>query len=1543
MRIRRTLLITLAFLLVFSNSAYAATFNSLKLLPENQIQNLKPTNNNEKLSKEELDELYKPTDKVRVVVEVEGEPAITYATKQGVKFAELPKSKQKELQNKNLATQEQVKQSLTNKKVDMKFEHSFTTVFNGFSGIVEYSKVELIENLPGVKSVSISNEYKRPEVELDMVYSKELIEALSTWEDYGYDGTGMVVGVIDSGADPNHKDFVITDEDAVALSEEDVNNIIQNEGLKGKYFNPKVPYGYNYMDDNQEIRDLGPGASEHGMHVGGIVVANGDESNGGIKGVAPEAQMLVLKVFGNDPNMGSTWADIYIKAIDDAIILGADVLNLSLGSPSAFVNADDPEQRAINNAVEHGLLVAISAGNSAHVGNGFFSPYASNPDIGVVGSPGVSYDSLQVASIENSFMDLDAITYKIGEVTGKAPFLSASSVHPNDVEQKEFEVLHAGLGHPEDFEGQDFNGKYALIQRGELAFVDKALNAQEAGAVGVIIYNNEDGFVNMQSDPAIVIPQLFMLKTDGDFLADQILNGETVTISFLGDQTTAPNPLAGQMSDFTSWGVTPNLDFKPEITAPGGNILSTMQNDNYAISSGTSMASPHVAGGAALVLQRVDEHFDLANKDRVQMAKNILMNTAKPVMDKGTVNNAFGFEIPYSPRRQGAGLMQLHAAVSTPVVVTEVNTGEAKVALREVGDQFKFTLEATNFGDETVTYDLDANIQTDLQIFGLLGNAYATGVINDLEAADLAAEIIINGGDTTIEIPAGESVTFDIEVNLEDALVFSVDDKTGNFGYVSPDSVFPNGYFVEGFVTLTDQSDVNPTLVVPYVGFKGDWNAAPIVDALDYDGNDSFYEYTGMLYDDNDSYYYLGYDPFTRQKYTDKIAISPGTNSKQDHIFPILSLLRNAKSLEYYILDKDGKELRKLFSQKYVRKNYYDNGRNQPYRILTDAKWDGTVNGKVVPDGQYFFEIRATIDYPGAEAQSFKIPVKVDTIAPTLNAELNGSVLTIDAGDDYSGIKYIELIINGESQGLLSPETTEIDFGEEFAAGTSITLVAVDHAGNETSFNIGGINDNNPPVIYVNSFATGQIFNTSDITVAGYVEDESEIVEIKVLNQKVDFNYNSALDRYEFETVVTLDDGAHAIRVEAKDAAGNETSLTNTLFVIVDTTAPVIEVEKEFTVNNKTNQIDINVNISDNQDELRLFVNDSEVFYNKSNSGYQALNPFDETVEITLKDLQFGENTFTLELVDIAGNTTVEEITVFREQVSRLSGSNRYATAVEASQNGWNESDVVVLARGDDYADALAGVPLAGKLDAPLLLTQSNKLTEVTKNEIERLGASTVYLLGGEGAISKDVEDALKALNIEVKRLSGKNRIETAVAIAEELVGDAGTNKAVVVNGFNFPDALSVASYAAIEGLPILLTQGNTLSKETEEALNALGVTETLVIGGTVAVSEDVEEAVPNATRISGKNRIATAIEVAKHFDLDVNHYYVATGYQFPDALSTAALAAKEGTGLVLVGNSVSEDLAQFTKDKGLNTLTVVGGTGVISEKVFNELKKLFN
>lgn len=996
-----------------------------------------------------LDKQYKRDDKVRVLVELDDEPAIEYARRSGVKFGDLAPTVKNKLQKDAVTAQSAVKNEIKSKKVAIKYLNSFTTIVNGFSAEVKYGDMEAIGKLKNVAKVHIVNEYERPEEKPEMLYSKEFIQAQEAWREYGVKGEGMIVGVIDTGIDPDHKDMVLTDSSTAELKRADTESLISANQLPGKFYTDKVPYGYNYMDDNDTILDLGPDASMHGMHVAGTVGANGDEENGGIKGVAPEAQLLALKVFGNDPGFQSTYGDIYIRAMDDAIKLGADVLNLSLGSTAGFVSADDPEQMAVKRAVDSGVLVAISGGNSAHFGYGFENnPYASNPDIGVSGAPGVSYDSLQVASSENSFMDLEAASVSIGEKESLLPFLSAGSVHPSALDKEEFSVVDAGLGKPEETRAADLEGKFALIQRGEISFVDKALNAQAAGAVGVIIYNHTDGMIGMATDSAVVIPQIEMQMQDGEMLKTALDSGEEVKVSFNGESAKVANPESGKMSDFSSWGLTPNLDFKPEITAPGGQIYSTLNNNQYGMMSGTSMAAPHVAGGSALILERVDKEFSLAGYERAAFAKNLLMNTAKPIVDQGPAQSKLAQNNFYSPRRQGAGMMQLNAALHTPVVVTESATNEAKVALKEISaDPISFTLKATNYSDAAAVYQVNVNAQTDLAEEGYLGVQPG-----QLEAQELqGAKVAINGEEApVITVPANSSAEIKVDIDLSEAKVLSEDGTST----VSPEEIFANGYFAEGFVTFTDTEDQNPPLTVPYTGFKGDWNAPPILDGFVWEA-DSFYKMAGMVTVMDGEYGYLGYNAFTKATLPESIAISPNSDGIQEQAIPVLSFLRNAKTAEFNILDDEGKLLRKLRTENNITKNYYDSGSSPLYSLDPARSWDGKVNNKIA-EGDYFYEIKAKIDYQGADFQSFKIPVKIDNTKPQLEASYSGQKLTFKAEDDAegSGIAYIDIFIDGET--LFTTEETpglpgdavEYILPDSLEAGQEIIVAAFDYAGN---------------------------------------------------------------------------------------------------------------------------------------------------------------------------------------------------------------------------------------------------------------------------------------------------------------------------------------------------------------------------------------------------------------------------------------------------------------------------------------------------------------
>lgn len=997
--LKRIGVLLVIFLMAFSQTVFAS--DELTSKPELQRKNLKA---------DELEPTIDPEEEVRAIVEVEGGAPIEKATKKGVKFGSLSVDEKKQLLNKAKAMKKGVKSAMKGKNINAKSLQEFNAVMNGFSVEVPYKDFETIEDLPNVKEVTIANEYKQPIAEPDMVHSKELVEAQQAWRDYDFKGEGMVVGVIDTGIDHEHQDMVLSDDTDVKLTEDEVNETIAEEELPGRYYTEKVPYGYNYMDENHEYTDDFPGASSHGTHVAGSVGANGDEENNGILGIAPEAQLLNLKVFGNDPESQTTYGDVYIKAIDDAIKLDADVLNMSLGSPAGFVNDESPEQQAVTRAVDNGVLMSISAGNSNKFGEGFFYPYASNPDYGVAGSPGVADDSLQVASYENSFMKIDAVEYTIDGETGSFGFMSASQADPPG-DGSSFELVDAGLGYPEDYEGKDVEGKYALVQRGEFSFVDKALNAQNAGAAGVFVYNNTDGMANMASDPAIEIPQLFLSKSDGELLAEALADGQNPTVSFHGDKTSIVNPDAGKMSDFTSWGLTPNLDFKPEITAPGGQIYSTLNNGEYGIKSGTSMAAPHISGGGALVMEHVDQEFGYEGADRVNLAKKLMMNTAETVNFEGA---------PVSPRRQGSGILQLHAALSTPVVVTESDTGEAKVALKEVTDNtVSFELTAKNFTDEAVTYDIEANAQTDTPADG--GGVLVTAP-NQFPAQEL--EGAANVDNNTIEVPANDSASFEVTIDVSEMDA----DLT---------SIFTNGYWLEGFVTLTDPTDTNPTLTVPYAGFKGKWDEAPIFDSAD---ESSYYGMTGIATDTGDGNYEI---------FEEDALISPNGDGELDSALLVVSFLRNAKDVSFNVLDTDGEVVKTLTEEDYVRKNYYDGGLVPTYSLDPERTWDGTIDGEPTPDGQYFLQAEGVINFNGAEQQSIKLPITVDTAGPEIDADINRGQREVDLEvSDDNGIAEWEVQVDQEEPVVLTDDT-ELEL-DGIHPSQVVTVTATDNAGNVT-------------------------------------------------------------------------------------------------------------------------------------------------------------------------------------------------------------------------------------------------------------------------------------------------------------------------------------------------------------------------------------------------------------------------------------------------------------------------------------------------------------
>ncbi len=298
--------------------------------------------------------------------------------------------------------------------------------------------------------------------------------------------------------------------------------------------------------------------------------------------------------------------------------------------------------------------------------------------------------------------------------------------------------------------------------------------------------------------------------------------------------------------------------------------------------------------------------------------------------------------------------------------------------------------------------------------------------------------------------------------------------------------------------------------------------------------------------------------------------------------------------------------------------------------------------------------------------------------------------------------------------------------------------------------------------------------------------------------------------------------------------------------------------------------------------------------------------------------------------------------------VSRIHGDNRYRTAVEISREAFSNSqsaEVVVLARGDDFPDALAGSPFAYHSNGPLLLTPEDRLHNDTADEIERVLQSdgTVYILGGDAAISAEVQDEIEEnFNHEVKRLAGDDRCETAVKIAEKFLEDKeGSFPVFMATGENFPDALAVASAAASRGGIILLSSSSSLEVKAAEFLVSYedDLEEVYVVGGTSALSERVYEQCGAGERIAGNNRWETAVKLAERFFEEPSDVTFASGLDFPDALSGGAHAATLEAPVVLTGlDNLSEAVMAHleTKNPNLPAVNIYGGSNAIRESVLD-------
>ena len=642
-------------------------------------------------------------------------------------------------------------------KLDVKW--NITLAGNMISANVPYGKIEAIKALDGVVDVFLETQYEPMKgVSQDspnMISARDMTGTSLPFAS-DYTGAGSKLAIIDTGLDYEHQSF---DPDAFQYAIDEVQaggydvqlmtaaDIPSNQlNGNGKYLNAKVPYAYNYVDGNLTINHASDTQEEHGSHVAGIAAANRYINVGGkyvdageavgVVGQAPDAQVFIMKVFGAG---GGAYDSDYMVAIEDALILGADSVNLSLGSsnpgPTTITNAS--YRTIFQNLVGKGMVVSISAGNNTSWDSNK-KLYADDINFDTAGSPGSFSNALTVASVNDSGVrapfllfnnELELRYTEGGGAANNALMITAAGKYDY--------VYVDAFGTPEDFAKVDVRGKVAICNRGTTSFYEKANAAVAAGAVAVIIVNNQAGTISMALDgytytnpvvsikqaEGVAIKEISEKGTSGD------LTYYTGMIEIGGKDNLTPMSYF-EMSSFSGWGVPGSLILKPEITAPGGSVYSlngyhknatgggySGGHDQYEYMSGTSMAAPQITGLTAVF----GEHYrrnGLAEKTGLPLrtlAQSLLMSTAVPMKEEASRNY-------YSILNQGAGLANINGAVQAKTYIL-MNAAATRSAAdgkvkAELGDDpsrsgaYSYSFTIYNFGDEDITYEVNTDLFT---------------------------------------------------------------------------------------------------------------------------------------------------------------------------------------------------------------------------------------------------------------------------------------------------------------------------------------------------------------------------------------------------------------------------------------------------------------------------------------------------------------------------------------------------------------------------------------------------------------------------------------------------------------------------------------------------------------------------------------------------------------------------------------------------------------------------------------------------------------
>ena len=815
-------------------------------------------------------------------------------------------------------------------------------------------------------------------------------------------GDGKVVAVIDTGVDMTHPAFTGALGGTPALSADKVASLTPQlgNGKTGGYVSEKFPFAYDYADNDPDASPTGE-AGSHGTHVAGITAGNAGE----IVGIAPDAQIIVAKVARS--SNGGIPDSALLAALDDMVVLRPDVVNLSLGQTGGMDNEADSMYATVFKSLQNaGVTVNAAAGNEYTAGYGNLSgknlPYVSDPDSSVLCEP-ASYSSVvSVASVDNSLAhsaftvgDRNIAYQRAGGADGqKMPDLSDLTGGP-------FEYVDGGIGSPEDGQAlkakypEGLAGKIVLVKRGSLTFQDKFNNIAGSKPAGFIVYNNVPGdslvVMSLATDG---VPAAFISQADGEAMlaaADHRLS--------VAPGKVVPPSSKYSMSSFSSWGVTPDLRLKPEVAAPGGNIYSAVPGGTYEFMSGTSMATPQMAGVSAVVLERVqnDPLFaSMSAREKIDVVQNLIMGTATPVVDPLQDTGVF-----YSPRKQGSGLTNVLAATTSSVYPTVVGAPEQSRPKADLGDGtngWHFDVTLHNLSGVEATYSLNAQALSEI-----VDGGFFTGQSSDWRGKGVniaySGAASASGEGATVTVPANGEATVGIDVTPGSEFASYVADNT------------PNGTFLDGFVRFTSKTESQPDLTVPYAGFYGNWGKAPIFDALASSGG--AHTLASWVYNGSTGQQ-LGYNPLVKD--ADRIGLpnsSKNVISRSDAsgaptvLQPRTGTLRSVHTINAAYTNAAGETVAS-FTRFMNWKSALDSSTGkmtwveQGHDPMTlDTRSDAFKN---LPDGQYKLTLSAHNDGPSQAEQSISYDFRIDTVAPVVsNLEYKGegadTVLSFDVTD----------------------------------------------------------------------------------------------------------------------------------------------------------------------------------------------------------------------------------------------------------------------------------------------------------------------------------------------------------------------------------------------------------------------------------------------------------------------------------------------------------------------------------------------------------------